>query len=114
MKKKKYEPPKIIDMNVDHVQALGQTVTPGQCNTGPSAETMCQFGNMAYGGKCQSGSSAGARCQAGSDPGGAGGKCQSGGMAFGGMCKSGTTAFGGRCDSGTIPAGSCTTGAVPS
>jgi hypothetical protein len=30
MKKKKYEPPQIIDVSVDCFQALGQTFTPGQ------------------------------------------------------------------------------------
>lgn len=72
--KKPYEPPKIIDLQVDYAQAVGQSkcLTGGQatgqctggstatgaCNTGPAFRAQaCQNGNRAL--NCKTGSSAG-------------------------------------------------------
>jgi hypothetical protein len=41
--KKPYDPPKIIDLQVDYTQAVGVT----KCNTGPTATGVCSAGNQA-------------------------------------------------------------------
>jgi hypothetical protein len=62
-KKKKYEPPQIIDLKVDYTQATGASrcwngaAQGWQCMSGSGAGHQCMTGNRA-GFKCSSGSSA--------------------------------------------------------
>ena len=41
--KKPYEPPKIVDLQVDYTQAVGQS----RCVVGPTASGQCSAGNVA-------------------------------------------------------------------
>ena len=84
--KKPYEPPKIIDIKVDYEQAVGQTIGPGACHSGPAASARCQTGGTATGGMCHSGNMAAQRCQTGGSA--SGGRCDSGGNASS-ICSSG-------------------------
>lgn len=81
-KKKSYEPPRLVELELDLEQAAGQTAcTAGtsasgpcvrgrgprarwQCHSGANAQRHCQRGNLA-GGKCQTGSTALGSCRSG-------------------------------------------------
>ncbi len=79
--RKPYEPPKIIDLQVDYTQAVGASACDqggqatglcrngGQandrCNNGNGAEALCYNGSRFTGTNCQSGNSA-TNCKTGS------------------------------------------------
>jgi len=62
-KKKKYEPPRIIDLKVDYTQATGAS----RCWNGAAQGWQCQPGSGA-GHQCKTGSRAGFRCMSGAAP----------------------------------------------
>ena len=81
--KRSYEPPMIIDLQVDHTQAVGQTVScetghlANSCNTGANAGNRCITGgsatsNCGTGGNasnnCGNGGSASLKCSNGGNP----------------------------------------------
>ncbi len=57
-KKKPYKPPRIIDLQVDYTQAVGQSqcasgwAAAGQCNRGESANERCSVGHKATSSTC--------------------------------------------------------------
>jgi hypothetical protein len=82
--KKPYEPPKIIDLQVDYIQAVGAT----RCAAGPTATGQCNTGTNATA-ACSNGGQATASCGTGSRFAPAN-NCQSGNNAV--NCKTGSTA----------------------
>jgi hypothetical protein len=58
--KKPYEPPKIIDLQVDYTQAVGAT----RCIMGPTATGQCGTGNQATS-DCNTGAAATVACSQG-------------------------------------------------
>jgi hypothetical protein len=60
--KKPYEPPKIIDLQVDYTQAVGQSqcatgqAAAARCTRGNSARNMCTMGHKATASTCVHGS----------------------------------------------------------
>jgi hypothetical protein len=78
--KRPYEPPKIIDLQVDYTQAVGAT----RCMTGPTATGQCTTGNQATS-QCTGGRVATVSCSTGSS-------------AMPQNCRTGNTAV--RCNSG--------------
>lgn len=78
MKKKIYEPPQIIDIDVGSVQALGQSMCGGgnqatsSCSGGGQAVGNCLGGGNPYAGQCASGGTNSQGCRVGTLPGGIG------------------------------------------
>ena len=64
-KKRRYEPPKVYDLDVDLTQAMGQTV----CSVGNQAAGACNAGGTPAGVTCQVGSAASTQCRDGGTPG---------------------------------------------
>jgi hypothetical protein len=60
-KKRRYEPPRIYEMEVDMTQAMGASL----CTTGNRASGACNTGNRAAA-NCVNGSRAGTMCNSGS------------------------------------------------
>ena len=82
--KKPYEPPKIVDLQVDYTQAVGAT----RCIAGPTATAQCTTGSQATS-VCSDGAQATASCGTGSAFRSAN-NCQNGNRAV--NCKTGTSA----------------------
>jgi hypothetical protein len=78
MKKKIYEPPMIIDIDVGNVQALGQSLCGGgnqatsSCSGGGQAVGNCLGGGNPNAGQCGNGNFNALGCRGGGIPSGAG------------------------------------------
>ena len=77
-KKKKYEPPAVIDVHVAYTQAVGQSVCSlgsramSDCMAGHQPVSACNHGSAQYFQQCHDGWSNDYRCITGSIPGGTG------------------------------------------
>ena len=73
-KKRQYEAPKIVDLQVDYTQAVGQTrcltgsTATGSCEAGAAATTTCNTGPTFQAQACQTGTRA-VNCKTGSNAG---------------------------------------------